>query len=140
MLRIVLDTVVFVRALINPHSRSGRLLSEFSDRYTIIVSKATAQELLEVIQRPELTRKYRNLARVSPREVIDLLSKADAVDIGVAPRIVRDPKDDIFVATALAGRADYLISEDKDLLVLGRTAGVSVIDTQTFIELLESKH
>ncbi len=140
MLRIVLDTVVFVRALINPHSRSGRLLFEYSDRYKIVVSKPTAQELLEVIQRPELTRKYRNLAKVSPRHVIDLLSKAEAVNIDVAPRIVRDPKDDIFITTALAGRADYLISEDKDLLALGNAAGVSVIDTQTFIELLESKH
>ncbi|MBI4759208.1 MAG: putative toxin-antitoxin system toxin component, PIN family, partial [Chloroflexi bacterium] len=51
----------------------------------------------------------------------------------------RDPKDDIFVATALAGQVDYLVSEDKDLLVLGSTTGVPIIDTQTFIELLESK-
>ena len=140
MLRIVLDTVIFVRALINPKSRSGRLLFEYSDRYKIIVSKPTAQELLEVIQRPELTRKYRNLAKVSPRQVIDLLSKAEAVEIGAPPSVVRDPKDDIFIATALAGRADYLISEDKDLLVLGNTTGVSIIDTQTFIELLESEN
>ena len=139
MLRIVLDTVVFVRALINPQSRSGRLLSEYVDRYKIIVSKPTAQELLEVIQRPELTRKYRSLAKISLRQVIDLLAKAEAVDIGVAPRIVRDPKDDIFIATALAGQADYLISEDKDLLILGNTVGVPIINTQTFIELLESK-
>jgi len=139
VLRIVLDTVVFVRALITPQSRSGRLLSEYVDRYKIIVSKPTAQELLEVIQRPELTRKYRSLAKISLRQVIDLLAKAEAVDIGVAPRIVRDPKDDIFIATALAGQADYLISEDKDLLILGNTVGVPIINTQTFIELLESK-
>ena len=139
MLRVVLDTVVFVRALINPYSRSGRLLSEFSDRYTIIVSKATAQELLEVIQRPELARKYRSLAKIGPRQVIDLLSKAEAVEIGTPPSVVRNPKDDIFVATALAGRADYLVSEDKDVLALGNTARVPIINTQIFIELLESK-
>ena len=139
MLRIVLDTVVFVRALINPNSRSGWLLYGYSDRYKIIVSKPTAQELLEVIQRLELTRRYPRLARISLRQVIDLLSKAEAVEIGIPRSIARDPKDDVFVATALAGRADYLISEDKDLLVLGNTAGVPIIDTQTFIELIESE-
>lgn len=139
MLRIVLDTVVFVRALINPKSRSGRLLFEYSDRYKIIISKPTAQELLEVIHRPELTAKYHGLARISLRKVIDLLSKAEAVDIGTPPSVVRDPKDDIFIATALAGRTDYLVSEDKDLLALGNTAGVPIINTQIFIELLESE-
>jgi predicted nucleic acid-binding protein len=43
-----------------------------------------------------------------------------------------------FVATALAGKADYLVSEDKDLLVLGNTAGVQIVNTQTFIDKLES--
>lgn len=137
MLRVVLDTVVFVRALINPHSRSGRLLSEHSNRFKIIISKPTAQELLEVIRRPELTRKYRSLATISPRQVIDLLSRADLVEIGKPPPIARDPKDDMFVATALAGQADYLVSEDKDLLTLGDAAGVSIIDTQTFLKLLQ---
>ncbi|HJW84089.1 MAG TPA: putative toxin-antitoxin system toxin component, PIN family [Anaerolineae bacterium] len=139
MLRAVLDTVVFVRALINPRSRCGRLLFEYSDRYTIVISKPTAQELLEVIRRPELMAKYRSLANISPGRVIDLLSKAEAVQVDDAPPIVRDPKDDVFVATALAGRADYLVSEDKDLLILGDAAGVPIVNTQTFIDLLESE-
>ena len=138
MLRIVLDTVVFVRALINPHSRSGRLLLEHAHRYKIIISKPTAQELLEVIRRPELVRKYRRLADINPHRMIDLLAQAEAVDIGAPPPIARDPNDNMFIATALAGRADYLISEDKDLLSLGDSAGVRIIDTAAFIHLRES--
>ncbi len=135
MLRIVLDTVIFVRALINPKSRSGRLLFEFADLYTLIVSKPTAQELLEVIHRPELTAKYPSLGKINISRVIDLLSQAEAVEIGTPPSVVRDPKDDILVATALEGHADYLVSEDKDLLVLGNTAGVAIINTKTLLEL-----
>jgi putative PIN family toxin of toxin-antitoxin system len=122
----VIDTVVFVRALLNPHSKSGRLLFEMADRYTIIVSKPTAQEALEVIKRPELTRK----------NVIYLVSQAEAVEIDTPPPVVRDPKDDIFVATAIAGQADYIVSEDKDLLSLGKSVGVEVIDTRTFLALI----
>ncbi len=113
MLRVVLDTVVFVRALLNPKSRCGRLLFEYVDRYQIIVSQATARELLEVLQRPELTRKYPALNAISLRRVIDLLAQAETVAVTGVPEIVRDPKDNIFVATALAGQADYLSAKTK---------------------------
>ena len=139
MLRVVLDTVVFVRALINPKSRSGRLLLEYSNRFTIIVSEPTAHELLDVINRPKLKRKYKSLDRIDAGTAIDLLSKADVVKIGNPPSVVRDPKDNIFVATAHSGRADYIVSEDKDLLGLEQTAGVPVINTATFIAILESE-
>ncbi len=138
MVRVVLDTVIFVRALINPKSNCGRLLNEHSRRFQVVVSEPAVRELLEVIRRPELTARYRGLAEVNMRRVIDLLSQAESVQVTGVPAIGRDPKDDIFVATALAGRADYIVSEDKDLLVLGDTAGVPVVDAQTFIGLFES--
>jgi putative PIN family toxin of toxin-antitoxin system len=140
VLRVVCDTVVFVRALINPKSRAGRLLFDFAGSYILIISKPTAKELLEVIQRPELTRKNNSLAKVHTRRVIDLLSRAEAVEIGAAAPVVRGPKDDIFVATALEALVDYLVSEDKDLIVLGTRLGVPIISTQTFLEILEREN
>lgn len=136
-MRVVFDTVVFVRALINPANACGRLLSEFSERYTLVVSKPTAQELLEVLHRPELRRKYRRLAALDTRRVVDLLAQAEAVEIEEVPRVVRDVKDDIFVATALAGRADYLVSEDNDLLALRDGAGVPIVNVREFLRILE---
>lgn len=138
MYRVVLDTVVFVRALINPKSRSGRLLTQHADRYTLIVSRPTAQELLEVIRRPELTEKYSSLGTISPKEIIDIVAQAEAVDVRDPPAVVRDPKDDIIVATAIAGQADYIVSEDNDLLDMGEVSGIAIVDTKSFLELLES--
>ena len=37
----------------------------------------------------------------------------------VYPQVSRDPKDDKFLATAVASEADYVVSEDRDLLDLG---------------------
>jgi putative PIN family toxin of toxin-antitoxin system len=135
--RVVLDTVVFVRALINPHSRSGRLVSEYAGHFTLLVSKPTVQECLEVLQRPELKRKFRSLGRVNVRQVIDLVTQAQFVEIAEVPPVVRDPADDIFVATAVAGQADFILSEDKDLLDLKQVSGISIIDTQSFLARLE---
>jgi putative PIN family toxin of toxin-antitoxin system len=137
MLRAVFDTVIFVRALLNPKSRCGRLLFQYSDRYEIIVSQATARELLEVIGRPEITAKYKSVATLDRQRMINLLAQAETVELATIPAVVRDPKDDIFVATAIAGNADYLVSEDKDLLALGDRLGVRIVNAQAFIALFE---
>jgi hypothetical protein len=62
-LTVVVDTVVFVRALINPHSRSGRLLlTDPSERCTIVLSPAVIEEILDVIFRPLLRRRFPQMA------------------------------------------------------------------------------
>jgi uncharacterized protein len=137
MLRVVIDTVVFVRALINPRNRCGRLFSEHSSRFQMVVSEPIVREVLEVLRRPELAVKYRGLGEMNIRRIIDLVSQAESVPVTEVPAVGRDLKDDIFVATALAGRADYLVSEDNDLLVLGDTLGIPIVDAKTFMGLFE---
>lgn len=70
MLRVVFDTVVFVRALLNPKSRCGRLLFKHFEQYQVIVSQATARELLEVVQRPEITIKYPAVSMLEKQRII----------------------------------------------------------------------
>lgn len=137
-MRVVLDTVVFVRALINARSYSGRILSEFAPRYTLLVSKETAQELLEVIRRPELTAKYKKLATIRIESVIQQIAQAELVTLDEIPSVVRDVKDDIFVAAARRGNANYVVTEDKDLLELTDEFDFEIVNTRTFIEILES--
>jgi uncharacterized protein len=50
------------------------------------------------------------------------------------PQVTRDPKDDKFLATAMAGEADYLVSEDRDLLDLGEHQGIKIVDVATFLK------
>ena len=57
MIRVVFDTVVFVRALINPKSRCGRLVFERFREYELILSPEIIREALEVIRRPEVSGK-----------------------------------------------------------------------------------
>lgn len=140
MIRAVIDTTVFVRALINPYSRCGRLLFEHAGSYTIVMSRPIAQGILEVIQRPELTTKYRGLRRIDMRRAIDLIAMAEAVDVETIWPVSRDPNDDVFVATAIAGKAGYIVSEDKDLLSLREVNGIQIVDARQFIELFEPEN
>lgn len=48
----------------------------------------------------------------------------------------RDPKDDPFLACALAARAKYLVTRDRDLLVLKKPFGIEVVTPATFLAWL----
>jgi uncharacterized protein len=46
----------------------------------------------------------------------------------------RDPKDDKFLELAVNGRADLIISGDKDLLVLHPFMGIAIVMPATYLE------
>ncbi len=136
MLKVVFDTVVFVRTLLNPHNYCGRTVFERASDYRLFISRPVVQEILEVLHRAELTTKFRELARFDLASVIDLLGQAEVVGIPTVSSVSRDPQDDIFVATAVAAQADYLVSEDKDLLDLGEHQGIKIVSCSAFLVVL----
>ena len=137
MIRVVFDTVVFVRSLINPRSIAERLVFLHSHRYQLFLSKPVLLEILEVLRRPELTRKFHTLHGMDMRAILGILAQAQVVDIAEIPPVSRDEKDDKFLATAAAADANFLVSDDQDLLVLGEYHGVRIVDTLRFLSLLE---
>jgi putative PIN family toxin of toxin-antitoxin system len=46
----------------------------------------------------------------------------------------RDASDDIFLAAALASRAEFLITRDPDLLSLGKPFGIAIITDEEFLK------
>ncbi len=136
-MRIVVDTVVFVRAMINPYGRWGRLVFEYADRYDLVLSEPIIREVLEVLHRPELTHKYRSDPTRNLVTLIARLAALQIVELETIPPVSRDSSDDKFLATAKAAGATYLVSEDEDLLILTVYEGISIIDAGTFLHLLE---
>lgn len=136
MIRVVLDTVVFVRSLINPHGRWGELVFKYSKSYQLFVSRPVVEEILEVLQRPELSRKFRTLEDMDYSKIIESIGEAESVDISRTGSGSRDPKDNKFLATADAAKADYLVTEDEDLLVLKQYHKVKIVDSLEFLRVL----
>lgn len=137
MLNVVFDTVVFVRSLINPHSIWGKLIYSCKDLYTLHLSPPVIKEILEVIDRPKLKQKYRTIQDHGIRQVLQILIHASVVEIDDIPQLSRDIKDDKFLATAKAAKADYLVSEDEDLLDLKEYEGTQIVNAETFLKILE---
>ena len=137
MVKVVFDTVVFVRSLINPHSWWGKIIFAYSKDYRLFVSKPVLKELFEVLQRPEITSLFHTTEGLDKNKIIQIVSEAEVVTIPDIPRVSRDIKDDIFLATAKAAKAEYLVSADRDLLDLKEYEGIHIINAEIFLKLLE---
>lgn len=136
----VFDTVVFVRGLLNPRGSCGRLIFDHAERYTLCVSTPASAELAAVIDRPSLARKIAAVGGRNPAYVLQMLARARTVALpDPVPAVSRDPNDDVFLATAVAAQADYLVSEDNDLLVLSEHAGTRILSAAAFLRVLDGE-
>ena len=136
-MRVVFDTVILVRGLINPRGWCGRLLFDEADSYELVISASIKAEYLEVLGRPELARKYGSAVGRDLSTVMNLIDRATVVEPARIPPVFRDPEDDKFLATAKAG-VEFIVSEDADLLDLGDFEEITIVSAKTFLGILDS--
>lgn len=136
-MRVVLDTVIFVRALINPHGKWGRLLFELSDRYVLVLSPDIIREIISVLYRPSLRRRFPQMAEPAPlAQVLAILERAEVVEPTESLSICRDPDDNKFFECAIEGGAEYVVSEDRDILDIGVYEGVTAVSADQLFQLV----
>jgi putative PIN family toxin of toxin-antitoxin system len=116
-LRVVLDSNVLISGLAYPGSIPGHIVSIWRQGgLDVVLSRYILDEIANVL--PRLSR-----IQLTPNEIRDLVDSlmflADVVepDADQDPTL-RDPGDQQVLGTLRASRADYLITGDKDLLVL----------------------
>jgi putative PIN family toxin of toxin-antitoxin system len=131
---IVIDTSVLIRYLLKPGAAIKELTEErwLGDQVRMVTAPDLIAELEGVSGRDPIR------ALIHPEEGTALMDaiaqKADVLPVlGPVPAYTRDPKDDKFVACALAGGADYLITEDKDLLILEEVGEVRIVTPYDFV-------
>ncbi len=55
------------------------------------------------------------------------------------PRVTRDPRDDYLVTPAVLNRVEYVVSGDKDLLVLQQIDTTRIVSPAGFVTILEAE-
>jgi len=136
--RVVFDAVGYARSLINPPSRWGRLLFDHAEDYELVVSPPLVREMLDILARQRVRRKFRTVAGRDLHTVLGIVERAEVVEITdeIHSPLLRDPKDNHILATAVAGTAEYVVTEDKDLLVLGTHRGIVICDGAAFLDVI----
>jgi uncharacterized protein len=137
-MRVVLDTGIFLSAFLSTEGYPRKAVNLWLDKeFQLITSEWQIEEIKRVSQYDRLKK------RITPRDIGFLINnlKRRATVLKDIPRVVysRDPDDNPIIATALAGKAQYLVSGDKrDLLDLGVVAGVRILTAREFVELFET--
>src|SRR5262249_53274774 len=98
-------------------------------------------ELEGKLNLPRIARRYRATPELGTDTVSLLRDQAVLVVVPVSERlsIKGDPEDDLVLATARLGRADYLVTGDRRLLKLGQYEGVQIITPRAFAAILDSQ-
>lgn len=134
----VIDTQLFLRAAINLKSLPARIVVHERQRYQLIASKAIVEEVRDVLYRPKLRAKFPHLTDEITESLLKILSDAEFAEPNEVAAISRDAKDDIFIACAIAAQADYIVSEDNDLLILNPHQGIKIINALDFLNVLQA--
>lgn len=131
--RVVLDTNVVLSALIFGGGTTAQLRQAWQrGACRPLVSTATILELIRVLTYP----KFRLAVGDQHQLLADYLAYAHSVRIPNPPPAVpdcRDPFDLPFLHLAMVGKAEALITGDKDLLVLAGTLSFEVLTADAFM-------
>jgi len=142
---VLVDTNVWVSALINPAGFPARLHRAWMDqRFQVVVSLPLLDELSDVLTRPRIIRKY-PIQPADIEEFMQLLVRRSQVVLPTgALRECRDPDDDLILETALLGQVLYAVSRDddikwdRDLIKHLQAHGVAILSVQQFLDKLDA--
>lgn len=140
-MRVLIDTNVLVSYLVQP-GREGAvgtvIHAALEGQFTLLMPQALLNELIVTVRgKPRLTK------RIPLEELETFVALLAQSGEGVAtiaepiPAATRDRNDDYLLAYALLGAADYLVTGDRDLLILNeQIAGLTILTPAQFATLL----
>ena len=138
MLKVVLDTNVLISGSIanlgNPHF----IINAWRNQEFILV---TSQEILDEVERvfqyTHIQKKYHPAAEQIEKFTKLLTTQSIMVDLLSIPDVIpKDPEDNKILATALAGKANYLVTGDSHILLIEHYNGVEIVSPTTFVAVL----
>jgi putative PIN family toxin of toxin-antitoxin system len=131
-MKIVLDTNIFISAFVF-RGKAAAVFDHCALREELFVS----QWILD-----ELAQKMRSKFNLEERDILEMFSliaeKSSLVQPNTPlPTVCRDADDNNILQLAESVQADYLITGDKDLLVLDTFQGTRIVAPAQFLDILE---
>ena len=135
--RVVMDTSTLVGAMLRSESKPRQALLAVVKSHVLCISQSTLTELQVVLQRSKFDRYAPLQTRLEFLDVVTQtaqLYEIDTASEAASLSACRDPKDDKFLALAMACDAMAIISSDADLLSLQRWNNIAIISPADFLE------
>ncbi|MEW5717462.1 MAG: putative toxin-antitoxin system toxin component, PIN family [Chloroflexota bacterium] len=131
-----------MRGLMKGHIAAPLIEAWRAGRFTLVTSEMIMAEIAAVLTRPKF-RKYFALPEVT--ELLELIAEqGEIVEPVEHLEWCRDPKDNVFLDVAVAGKAAYLVTGDDDLkgdatlkTNLQRAYGVKIVSVPELLIILD---
>jgi len=140
-IRAVIDTNVFVSGVISPKGSPRKILELASEgKFRAVTSISINHEILEVLHREYIYNAY-GLTEEIVDDVASFLYEGALLteDSYSIHKVKKDPDDNKFIACAIEGEADYIISGDGHLLGLKHYKGIQIVDANGFLKILKKE-
>lgn len=130
--RIIIDVNWLISASISSGSRKKFEALLLDERFIFCVCVQLLNEYDDVIKRPVFRNKIKPADIAGFRNIF--LESSEVFGISKIENVVRDVKDDYLIALAKKSKARFLITGDKDLLVLKKVGKTEIITMSDFLQ------
>ncbi|WP_179020911.1 putative toxin-antitoxin system toxin component, PIN family [Winogradskyella forsetii] len=132
--KIILDTNLWISFLISEKfSQIDKLIE--NKKIILIFSNELLEEFIDVVSRPKFKKHFSKKDIEKILEYFDQFGELVKVKSDI--KICRDEKDNFLLNLSVDSKADYLITGDKDLLILEKIEDTKIMTFSEFIELME---
>src|SRR5712691_3858783 len=139
----VLDSTVLISAFLAQGGVSNELLRHAREgAFLLCLSEEILDEAQGVLIDEE--RRHRRRYHYPNEEAIHFIEGLRAfahlvTDLPQMTVVIRDPNDDMVVATAQRAQVAYIVTRDKDLLSLQHYAGITMITPEAFMAMVREE-
>jgi putative PIN family toxin of toxin-antitoxin system len=138
MIRVVIDTNVFISATFLPHSKPAKIINWIRGGEIVwVTSLEILEEITRVLLSPRVKKRHGLTAQQITKVLEGLIQGAEITPGTSRANASRDPADNKFLACAVEGQADYLVSGDKDLTDLKTYQDIPIVSPAAFLEIMD---
>lgn len=138
-MRLVLDTNVVASAILWGGNPKHLLQARREKRVELFTSVTMLAELTDILGRRKFEKKIAASLLTIDQLVDGYAELAQVMRPTPTPRIVSDPDDDVVIGTALAAKADLLVTGDRGLLDVGAYQGVRIVSVAEAIRIITAR-
>ncbi len=141
MIWVVLDTNVLLKGLFSHINPSRRIINLAMEGKIVIAGSAASMKEFEEKLQMERFKPFFDKQKFSPKLLLNtyqnVVTLTEINDSLKSLAVCRDSDDDEFIRIALQKKSKLIITEDKDLLDLGRYEDIRIVRPKKFIEIYD---
>ena len=142
MRRVTPDVQALVQAAVSGTGAAGFILKAWErGNVGFVLCEEIIAEYVNVLRRPHIQQRFLHVNNATiAASATALRQNATLVAVDEIPSVVPDdPDDNIILACAVEGGAEYVITRDKHLLRLGTHQGIPIVSTEAFAGILRGQ-